>query len=336
MVRRTQSRTWGLASAGALALPMLLLIGLGFGAALQWPPPPPDEGEQGPAAGQFTVNVDLVVLHATVRDRRGHIVADLQKEHFEVFEDSVRQSLRLFLREDIPVTVGLVVDHSGSMKSKFGDVLAAARAFVHSSNPKDEMFVVNFNEKVSLGLPDSLPFTNDADALERAIVATPVTGQTALYDAVGKALDQLRGAARDKRVLIVISDGADNASSLTLNQVLRLAQQSSALIYTVGIFDEADEDRNPSVLRRLANVSGGEAYLPEASSDLPGVCERIAQDIRNQYTIGYVSSNEAKPGTYRAIRVLAKTPRQRRLFVHTRSGYLAAGEAQTVKEPGSP
>jgi Ca-activated chloride channel homolog len=335
-VKRTRLRVSGLGSAGAFALPMLLVISLILGAAPQWPPPPPVDGDPDPAAGQFSVSVDLVVLHATVRDRKGHIVADLQQEHFEVFEDSVRQNLRLFLREDIPVAVGLVVDHSGSMKSKFGDVLAAARAFVHSSNPNDEMFVVNFNENVSLGLPHSLPFTNDADQLERAIAGTPVTGQTALYDAVGEALDQLQRATRDKKVLIVISDGGDNASSLTMDQVVRLAQQSSALIYTVGIFDVDDEDRNPAVLRRLATASGGEAYLPEASRDLPGVCQRIAQDIRNQYTIGYVSGNEAKPGTFRSIRVVAKTPRQRRLIVHTRSGYVAAGEAQPVKEPGSP
>ena len=334
---RIRLSAWRLGSAGAFALPVLLVLGLGLGAAFQWPPPPPPvDSEQDPAAGQFTVNVDLVVLHATVRDRKGHIVADLQKEHFEVFEESVRQSLQLFLREDIPVTVGLVVDHSGSMKSKFGDVLAAARAFAHSSNPKDEMFVVNFNENVSLGLPDSLPFTIDTDELERAIAATPVTGQTALYDAVGKSLDQLQQASRDKKVLIVISDGGDNASSLTLNQVLKLAQQSSALIYTIGIFDDADEDRNPSVLRRLASASGGETHFPSASSDLAEVCSRIALDIRNQYTIGYVSGNEAKPGTYRSIRVVAKTPRQRRLFVHTRSGYVSAGTPQPVKDPGSP
>lgn len=333
-MKRTSVRDRELGAASAFALSILLPGALGVGLALQWPPPP--GGDDDPGASQFSVNVDLVVLHATVRDRRGHIVADLQKEHFEVFEDHARQAIRLFLREDIPVTVGLVVDHSGSMNRKLGDVLAAARAFVHSSNPNDEMFVVNFNEYVSLGLPDSAPFTNDADELERAIANAPVMGQTALYDAIGKALDQLRGATRDKRVLIVISDGGDNTSSLTLDQVLRRAQQSSALIYTVGLFDAADEDRNPSVLRRLASASGGEAYFPAASSELAGVCKRIAEDIRNQYTIGYVSTSEAKPGTYRSIRVVAKTPRQRRLFVHTRTGYVAAGEAQPVEEPGSP
>lgn len=328
--KSVSDRELGVASAFALFI--VLLGALGIGLALQWPQPP--GGVDEPEASRFSVNVDLVVLHATVRDRRGHAVSGLRQEHFEVFEDHARQAIRLFLHEDIPVTVGLVVDHSGSMHPKLSDVVAAARIFVSSSNPDDEMFVVNFNEHVSLGLPASAPFTNDAGELERAIANAPVMGQTALYDAIGNALDRLRVATRDKNVLIVISDGGDNASSLTLDQVLRLAQQSSALIYTVGIFGETDEDRNPGVLRRLASASGGEAYFPAATSDLAGVCKRIAQDIRNQYTIGYVSSNEAKPGTYRSIRVVAKTPRQRKLFVHTRAGYVAAGEAEPISQVG--
>jgi Ca-activated chloride channel homolog len=281
---------------------------------------------QNPGSYLISVNVDLVVLHATVRDRQGRFVSDLREEHFEVYEDGVRQAIRLFRREDIPVTVGLVVDHSGSMGRKLADVIAAARTFVLSSNPEDEMFVVNFNENVTLGLPDTIRFTNRSDELERAISRTPATGQTALYDAVGEALERLQAGSRDKKVMIVISDGGDNASARSLAQILKMAGQSSALVYAIGIFDDEDPDRNPNVLTRLARATGGEAFIPGHSNTLAAVCERIARDIRHQYTIGYVSTNAAQPGTYRAVRVAARAAGKSKLFVRTRAGYNASGE----------
>ncbi len=149
------------------------------------------------------MNVDLVVLHPTVTDRKGRFISDLRQQDLEVYEDGVRQSIRLFRHEDIPVTVGLVVDHSGSMQRKLADVIAAARTFVQSSNPEDQMFVVNFNENVTLGLPGAIPFTNSSDELERAISKTPTTGQTALYDASAVALERLQAGSRDKKALIV-------------------------------------------------------------------------------------------------------------------------------------
>ena len=222
--------------------------------------------------------------------------------------------------------MGLVVDHSTTMRPKLAEVSAAARTFVRSSNREDEMFVVNFNENVSLGLPGTIRFTDSTTELENAIAAIHTGGQTALYDAIAKGLEELQAGSRDKKVLIVVSDGGDNASAHSLAQVMKLAGQSSAVIYTVGIFDEDDPDRNPGVLKRLAQATGGEAFLPGQPSEVVAICERIARDIRHQYTIGYVPSNLTRDGAYRAIRVVARAKGHDRLSVRTRTGYIAGGE----------
>jgi VWFA-related protein len=267
-----------------------------------------------------------------VTDRQGGFVSDVGEQGFEVYEDGVRQRIRLFKNEDVPVTVGLVVDHSTTMRPKLAEVSAAARTFVRSSNPEDEMFVVNFNEKVSLGLPPTLRFTNSTTLLQDAIGSAPTGGQTALYDAIAKALEELQAGRRDKKVLIVISDGGDNASKRSLAQVMQLAAQSSAVIYTVGLFDQDDPDRNPGVLKRLAQATGGEAFLPAQFSEVVAICERIARDIRHQYTIGYVPLNVAHDGAYRAIRVVARAKGHDKLSVRTRRGYIPGGEPQLAEK----
>jgi VWFA-related protein len=295
------------------------------------PQVPPARASEDPGLYKISVNVELVVLNATVRDRTGRFVSDLRQQAFQVYEDGVRQTIRLFRHEDMPVTVGLVIDHSRSMKPKLPEVIAAARTFVHASNPEDRMFVVNFNEKVTLGLPAAMSFSNRSEELERAISRTPADGMTALYDAVVEALERLQLGSGDKRALIVISDGGDNASTHRLAELVKLAEQSSALIYAIGIFDEEDADRNPGVLNRLARATGGEAYFPASLNEVVSVCERIARDIRNQYTIGYVSGNAAKPGFFRAIKVVAGDTAEGKLRVRARSGYIAGGEAHAAK-----
>jgi Ca-activated chloride channel homolog len=310
--------------ANLTAIPPLLTIALALvaftgSAESQAPPfiaPQPDPY-------RISVNVNLVVLHATVRDRKGGLASDLREGDFEVYEDGVRQTITLFRHEDIPVTVGLVIDHSGSMQPKLTHVIAAARTFARSSNPQDRMFVVNFNEKVTLGLPVAMRFTNRPEDLEAAILKSRALGQTALYDAVAEALERLRAVVPEKKVLIVISDGGDNASAHSLADVLKMAEQSSALVYTIGVFDEDDPDRNPAVLRRLAHATGGEAFFPDELKDVVAICESIARDIRHQYTIGYVSSSAARPGAFRKIRVEAHAAGSGRLSVRTRTGYIA-------------
>ncbi len=314
--------------------PLLLLPLIAAGGAAA-PQTPPAVEVQEPGEYRISVNLDLVVLHAAVRDRNGRFAPGLRARNFQVYEDGVLQSIRLFQNEDTPVTVGLVVDHSGSMRQKLNDVIAAARIFIQASNPEDEMFVVNFNEHVSLGLPETVRFTNRVDELESAILKTPADGMTALYDAVAVALERLQTGNREKKVLVVISDGGDNASERRLAQVLRMAEQSNALVYTIGIFDEDDPDRNPGVLNRLARTTGGESYIPGQVDPLASVCERIARDIRHQYTIGYVSTNDTQPGTYRAIRVVASAEGAGKLSVRARAGYIAVGDPHPVKEEGA-
>jgi Ca-activated chloride channel homolog len=318
---------WGAAKAAALLV--LLLFVLVDSAGDQTVPARQDRD---PESFRISVDVALVVLHATVIDRQGGFVSDLNPQDFEVYENGVPQRIQLFSSEDIPVTVGLVVDHSTTMRPKLAEVSAAARTFVRSSNREDEMFVVNFNEVVTLGLSGATRFTDNTTELEHAITRPEDSGgQTALYDAIARGLEEVQAGSRDKKVLIVVSDGGDNASGRSLGQVIGLAEQSSAVIYTVGVFNEQDPDRNPGVLRRLARATGGEAFLPGQLSEVVAICERIARDIRHQYTIGYVPSNPTRDGTYRAIRVLA-LGKSRRLSVRTRTGYIAAGEPRIDKK----
>jgi len=270
------------------------------------------------------VDVDLVELHATVRNRNGGFAGGLRKDNFRVLEDGIRQEIQVFQHEDVPVAVGLIVDNSGSMGPKRRDVTAAALAFVRSSNPQDEMFVVNFNERVSFGLPDTEIFSARAGELERALNGIPASGKTALYDAIETGLDHLKKATLEKKVLIAISDGGDNASHHTLGQVLESAARSDAIVYTVGLFDDYDPDSNPRVLKRIARSTGGEAFLPKELSDVVPICERIAQDIRTQYTIGYVPSNQKLDNTYRTITVTAAGRHGEKLLVRTRTGYIAS------------
>jgi Ca-activated chloride channel homolog len=280
----------------------------------------PQPGQVGSYA--IRTNVDLVVLQATVRDHKGAPVPGLLKENFQVYEDKAPQQIESFSHEDVPVTVGLVVDNSGSMRPKRTDVIAAAMAFVRSSNPADQIFVVNFNEHVSLGLPAALPFTNNAAQLETALSRNAISGMTALYDAIATGLEQLQKGKWDKKVLIVVSDGGDNASKRKLAQVLSMVNQSNAVIYTLGIFDETDEDRNPRVLSQLSRASGGEAFFPKTLQEILPICEQVAQEIRSQYSIAFVPTNRKQDGAYRTIDVKAFAPSGgRRLSVITRAGF---------------
>ncbi len=305
---------------GQKLVPLLALIGLACTAE-------PQVGEP----FQISVDVDLVVLNPVVRDRKGQFASDLREGDFQVYEDGVRQTIKLFRHEDVPVTVGLVVDHSGSMKPKLADVIAAARTFVQTSRPDDRMFVVNFNENVALHMPDASHIGKRSEALAGAISGTPAVGKTALYDAAIEAFRQLQAAGKEwpaKKVLILISDGGDNASAHKLADLLKTAEESSVLVYTIGIFDEEDDDSNPGVLTRLARATGGEAFFPSRHDEVVAICESIARDIRNQYTIGYVSSNRARSGVRRSIRLTAAAAGHEKLRVRTRTGYIAGSKPQ--------
>ena len=315
--------------------PITLLLAAGCMVAAAQAPASIRSAQQGSEPGSFQISVDvaLVVLEATIRDHQGHAVPQLKREDFAVFEDGRPQEIRLFRHDDTPVAVGLVIDHSGSMKQKLNEVTAGARAFVRSSNSRDQMFVVNFNETVSQGLPQGMRFSDSVEQLAAAVSGHPAVGTTALYDAIIDGLIRLRDGAREKKVLIVISDGGDNASKAPLDRVLKMAEQSNAMIYTIGIFDQDDPDGKPGVLRRLAHQTGGEAFFPEKITEAVEICERIARDIRDQYTIGYSSSNEKRDGMYHKIRLTAHSTKGGKLTVRTRAGYSAAQESAAASGP---
>ena len=280
---------------------------------------------------QFTIksNVDVVLLHMAVRDRDGNLVGQLHKDDFQIYEDRVPQEIESFSHEDVPVTVGLVVDNSGSMKTKRPEVVAAALAFVRSSNPRDEMFVVNFNDVVSFGLPRNLPFTDQPDQLSVALSSAEPEGRTALYDAISYAIGHLKQGNHDKKALIVVSDGGDNISKYTLSETMALAVKSDAMIYTIGLFDLDDFDRNPRVLKELAKATGGDSFFPHSIKEVRTICESIALEIRNQYTITYKSSNQKQDGSYRSIKVKVHGLDHGHLVVRARSGYYAPSNSES-------
>jgi Ca-activated chloride channel family protein len=281
----------------------------------------PEAAVQQPGGYTINVSVEEVVLHATVQTRQGSPVSGLGKNDFQVFEDGVPQTIRHFSHGDIPVTAGLVIDNSGSMGPKRAEVIAAALAFAASSNPQDQMFLVNFNERVWFGLPADTPFSDRPEQLKTAMQSVKANGRTALYDAIAIALQHLKKGARDKRVLIVVTDGGDNASTHTRAEVVRMATESDALIYTLGIYDPDDPDRNPRLLRQLAEASGGTAFFPDSLREVVPILERIAREIRNQYTLSYTSTNQKQDGGYRSIQV--RVPSAKGSSVTTRAGYVA-------------
>jgi Ca-activated chloride channel family protein len=280
----------------------------------------------------ISVDVRLVVLHASVRNKRGDIVLGLQQRNFRVDEDGRPQTIQAFHPEDTPVAVGLVVDNSGSMTRKRPDVTAAAVAFARSSNPDDHMFVVNFNEHPTLGLPDLKLFSASAAELEGALLRPQPSGRTALYDAISDALAHVRRSIIERKALVVISDGGDNASTHTLNQLLRDITQSDVIVYTIGLFDREDPDVNPRALQRIANASGGQAFLPKVSAEAEKICRNIARDIRTQYAISYSPSNQKFGGEYRTIRVSVTGDHGAKLQARTRAGYVASQSGSAAKE----
>lgn len=262
----------------------------------------------------------LVLLDVNVKDASGGFVSGLTKDDFKIYENGKPQQITQFANADIPVTVGIVVDESGSMRPKRAEVITAALAFNQASNPMDEMFVINFNERPRRGLPDNLLFSDNVQVLRSALWQGTPEGRTALYDALEMALNQLEFGRRDKKTLVLISDGGDNHSQHTLADVMNHVLTSVATIYTIGLYDEDDPEKNEGVLKKLAQVSGGVFYHPQTLGDIVPICRQIAKDIRTRYTIGYVPVAEGK--AERQIKVVASSPDHPKLVVRTRSKYV--------------
>jgi VWFA-related protein len=269
--------------------------------------------EQAPV---FSSGAELVVVHVTVTERRGAYVRGLSRDAFRIVEDGTPQSIDLFTGEDSPVTVGLLVDSSGSMRQGRERVIAAATAFAEGSH-NDEIFGLSFNERVRAALPASAPFTNDPRVFGAALTAAMgAQGRTAMYDAIRSGLTYVAKGSHPRRVLVLVGDRGDNAST------------ANAAIYTVGVIDPLEREAEPGLLRRLAQATGGASYFPRYVNEVEDVLREIARDIRHSYTLGYVSSNGARDGGFRRIRVTVSDPIRRSLVVRARDGYRAGGRSQ--------
>lgn len=266
-------------------------------------------------------HTDLVALPVTVVDRDGRLVAGLRPEQFAVYENDAPQPLAFVAQDDTPVTVGVIIDNSGSMRTKRDDVIAAGLAFAESSNPLDELFTLNFNERVWPGLPPGVSFASGFDQLRVALSTVTARGMTALYDAVTMGLDHLDEGTLTRKVLIVVSDGGDNASTARLKTVVDKARASNAVMYTVGLIDPDDSETNRGVLKQLAQLTGGAAFFPDQPGQVKEVFERIAEEIRSTYTLGYVPPDLPRNGDFRRVRVTVTAPDRRGLTARTRSGY---------------
>ena len=294
--------------------------------------PPGQDPNAGKQGSSIKINVNLVVLHTTVLDDRGRFADGLKIENFRIFEDKVEQKLDIFKREDVPVSMGLVIDNSGSMRDKRPRVNEAAITLVEASNKNDEAFVVNFNDDFYLDLDKD--FTNSVPELKEALERIDSRGSTALYDAIIGSLDHLKKGHKDKKVLLVVTDGEDNTSHNSLEKAIREIQKTDTVIYTIGLLSEESKKnakKAKRALEQIALASGGLAFFPENVDDVHNICEQVAHDIRNQYTLAYYPTNTKQDGTFRTVLVQVIPPRGRgRLMARTRNGYYAPGSASSA------
>ena len=270
----------------------------------------------------ISVKTLLVTLPVTVVDRRGRPVSGLRQEDFTVYDSGEPVAIQFFTSEDLPATIGLVIDSSGSMRGRRQDVTTAAAAFADISHPLDEFFTLNFNEAVWPGLRPPVVFTEDMDELYAALSEAPAQGMTALYDAVDRGHDHLQLGSRDRKALIVVSDGGDNASTHTLDEVLEHARGTSAVIYSVTLVDPADHDAKPGLLKKLARESGGRSFAPGRPDDVMSAFAEIAREIRSGYVMAF-QPPDTGGSSFRPVQVVARAADDRQLIVRTRAGYYA-------------
>jgi VWFA-related protein len=287
--------------------------------------------EAGTSDQIFRSHSDLVLLHVNVFDGRSDAVPDLPREAFSIIEDGRPQEIAFFNGADVPVSVGLVVDNSGSMLTRQQMVIAGGAAFVEASHPEDELFSVVFNENIRFGLPATVAFTQNPVQLRASLGRFRPGGKTALYDAVVAALDHLEDARHQKRALIVLSDGEDNASRVDANVMLDKARRSDAIIYTVSSASAGvtGGDGDGRILRKLADTSGGVAYFPRSDAQVIRTFAAIAGNIRRGYAIGYVPSNVSHDGGFRRVQVRVRVAGRNNLTVRARDGYLASDHPGT-------
>ncbi len=272
-----------------------------------------------PPVFTFRTDTRLVDLHASVIDKQGHLVLNLPESAFKVYENGIQQEIKMFRREDVPVSLGLIIDNSASMHDKRAKVASAALALVGVSNAEDEVFIMNFNEEASL----EQDYTSNIKELEAALKTIDSRGQTAMRDALRMGIEHLRhGGKKEKKILMVVTDGEDNSSVETLDHVIQSAQQNGVIIYGVGLLSDdepRERERAKEALDALTFATGGQAWYPQELSEVDGIAREVAHEIRNQYIIGYTPIDQSLDGKYRKIRVTVTAPGDP--SVRTRAGY---------------
>jgi len=263
------------------------------------------------------VDVPVVLVNATVSDLRGRLVAGLETQHFRLWEDEVEQKVEYFSLEDMPLSVGLVFDTTGSMADKLSAARDAAAAFLRTSNPRDEYFLIEFSDQPKL-VQD---FTTDISRLQKQIFSTSARGLTPLFDSVHLGLEKIKDARNTKRALLIISDGEDNRSHYTFSDIREFAREQDVQIYAIGLINGLE---GRIIIGDLVETTGGRAFFPNSVNQLEDICTRIALELKNQYLLGYRSTNAAKDGTWRQIHVEVHPPRGLPpLAVRSRTGYYA-------------
>jgi Ca-activated chloride channel homolog len=291
----------------------------------------PDEG------AIFRSDTRLVICNTTVVDKNGRLVTDLPQGAFTVYENDEQQPIHSFKREDVPVSIGYIIDNSGSMRDKRAKVEAAATTLAEESNKDDEVFVVNFNDEAYLDNPHGKDFTNNIQEIKEALTRIDSRGGTAMRDAIRMSIDHLKEKAhKEKKVLVVVTDGNDNSSMISLENLVKTSQQADVLIYAVGLLSEEERreaKRAERALRDLTDATGGECFFPKDVTEVDHIAHQVARDIRSQYTIAYSPTKAAMDGTYRKIRIVVNAPGHP--TVRTRSGYYATPDQSAPKNNAS-
>ncbi|MGI8741346.1 MAG: VWA domain-containing protein [Bryobacteraceae bacterium] len=313
-----------------LRLSSVIVAALGLTWALAAQTPAPGH-EGGPPT--FTADTRLVVLPVSVSDKSGKLVTNLPRQAFKVYENGAEQAIKLFRREDVPISLGIIIDNSGSMREKRQKVETAALDLVKASNPQDEVFVVNFNDEAYL----DVPFTNEVKKLEEGVARIDSRGGTAMRDAISMSIDYLKEKGKkDKKVLLVVTDGNDTASTGTLEKMIDRARDREVLIYAIGLLNEEERREAKKAKRALDAItreSGGLSFYPKDISEVDKIALQVAQDIRNQYTIAYSPTVQALDGSFRQIKVVVNGPGHP--AVRTRTGYYASPGVDTSKRAAS-
>ena len=312
---------------------LLLLCWLAAGQSKQPPP-----AKQPPAATAdepttFTAETRWVILPVSVSDKNGKLITDLQEKSFKVFENGVEQPIKLFRHEDVPISLGIIIDNSGSMREKRQKVEVASVDLVKASNHHDEVFIVNFNDEAYL----DVEMTNDIKKMEEGVARIDSRGGTAMREAINMSIDYLKEKGKNhKKVLLVVTDGNDNASTVGLERLVNRARQSEVLIYAIGLLDE-EERREAKAAKRALNAltqeSGGLAFYPKGVTEVDAIALQVAHEIRNQYTIAYSPLNDARDGSFRQIKVTVNGPGHPQ--VRTRTGYYATADRDSKKAGSS-